>query len=526
MMRSVAGGLRRLLAAQHVPFRASSSASRAMSTTGQEPSFYQAVEIYFDEASALTKHNERLLDDIKEVDSLISFTFSIEGDKMDDQGRRVLTKIKAYRAQHSHHRLPCKGGIRYSPDVDADEVKALASLMTWKCAVVDVPFGGGKGGVVIDPRKMSERELEKVTRAYTLQLIRHNYIGPGVDVPAPDMGTGAREMAWIIDTYRGIRPDDVSGQGAVTGKPLEMGGIAGRTEATGLGVYFGLRDLCGHPEIMEKVGLPTGTKDKRIVVQGFGNVGYHTALFFQQRGGAHVIAIAERDGYIYNENGIDIPKLKQYFDANGSIMGFPAAESIVSCPRSLLLGDSCLTALLAVLRYSAAFHQCIAPLTHKHAHPYTSNAANGPLTPTADTILNSRGIVIVPDLYLNAGGVVVSYFEWLKNLSNVRFGRLNRRFDESRGQKIVDILKQTGVQITAEEENRIVRGASERDLAESGLEDTMSDSLVQILRQQAELEKETKTNVSLRVAAFVLAINKVANVRYKRGLVNPASSAI
>lgn len=301
-----------------------------------------------------------------------------------------------------------------------------------------------------------------------------------------------------------------------------MGGIAGRTEATGLGVYFGLRDLCQHPEVMESIGLPVGTKDKTVVVQGFGNVGYHAALFFQERGGSKVIAIAERDGYIYNEDGIDIPKLKEYYDANQSVIGFPAAESVKGAERSIEALE-----LETDILIPAAMEKVITKdNARKIKAKIIGEAANGPMTPTADSIINSRGIIVVPDLYLNAGGVVVSYFEWLKNLSNVRFGRLNRRFDESRGHTVLELLKQTGVNITEEQANRIVRGASERDLAESGLEDTMSQSLVQILAQRDAIEKETKTSVSLRAAAFVLAINKVANVRYKRGLVNPASASI
>eukprot|EP01147_Barroeca_monosierra_P000636 gene637-3946_t len=299
-----------------------------------------------------------------------------------------------------------------------------------------------------------------------------------------------------------------------------MGGIAGRTEATGLGVYFGIRDLCQHQEIMDKLGLSVGTENKRVVIQGFGNVGYHAAKFFAERGKAKIIGVAERDGYIFNEDGLDVNNLKQYFDDNKSIIGYPAAEFVKGEDRSLEALE-----LECDILVPAAMERVInKDNARKIKAKIIAEAANGPLTPTADTILNSRGVIIVPDLYLNAGGVVVSYFEWLKNLSNVRFGRLNRRFDESRGRMIVQVLQQTGVQLTDEEERKIVRGASERDLTESGLEDTMSDSLRQIIKQKEQIEKETKTTISLRTAAFVLAINKVANVRYKRGLVLPSSA--
>jgi len=380
-----------------------------------------------------------------------------------------------------------------------------------KCAVVDVPFGGGKGGIVINPREWTVDQLEKITRSYTMELVKRNFIGPGIDVPAPDMGTGPREMAWIIDTYRNFKPEDVSGQGAVTGKPLEMGGIQGRTEATGLGVYFGIRELCRHTPIMESLNMAPGLEDKTIVVQGFGNVGYHTALYFQQRGKSKVLAIGERDGYVYNENGIDIPKLKEYFDANGSILGFPAAETVTGDARAVLELEC------DILIPAALEQQIHKDNARKINARIVGEAANGPTTPSADRILHQRGIVVVPDMFLNAGGVVVSYFEWLKNLSNVRFGRLNRRFDEQRGRAIVSALQRMGMELTDDECDSIVRGASERDLAHSGLEDTMINSFHQIIEQQQKLTERSGTSTSLRIAAMVLAINKVANVVQKKG---------
>jgi glutamate dehydrogenase (NAD(P)+) len=472
-----------------------------------EPTFNESVNLYFDEAAALTKHPEGLLHLLKEVDSMLAFTFSIEEENNPDK----IHCIQAYRSQHSHHRVPTKGGIRFSEHVNEDEVRALSSLMTWKCAVVDVPFGGGKGGVVINPREFSTDELEKITRSYTMELIKRNFIGPGIDVPAPDMGTGPREMAWIIDTYRNFKPEDVSGQGAVTGKPLEMGGIQGRTEATGLGVYFGVREFFRQADLCKDVGLEMGLENKTVVVQGFGNVGYHSALYFQEKGGSKVIGIAERDGYIHNEAGIDIPKLKEFFDTTGSILGFPGATSE---PGD---GTAALEMECDILIPAALEQQIHKDNARKIQAKVIGEAANGPTTPTADRILHQRGVAIIPDMYLNAGGVVVSYFEWLKNLSNVRFGRPNRRFDEERGQAIVDVLSRMGVELTPLEHARIVRGAQEKDLAHSGLEDTMINSFHQIMREQAVLAKPD-AKPSMRVAAMVLAINKVATVMKKKGM--------
>eukprot|EP00045_Choanoeca_perplexa_P014118 m.164245 g.164245 ORF g.164245 m.164245 type:complete len:507 (+) comp16572_c1_seq1:191-1711(+) len=473
-----------------------------------EPTFNESVGLYFEEAAALTKHSEGLLQVLKETDTMLSMTFSVE----DTENPEILHTIQAYRAQHSHHRVPTKGGIRFSEYVNEDEVRALASLMTWKCAVVDVPFGGGKGGIVINPADYNVDQLEKITRSYTMELIKRNFIGPGVDVPAPDMGTGPREMAWIIDTYRNFKPEDVSGQGAVTGKPLEMGGIQGRTEATGLGVYFGVRELFRQEDMCASLGMTTGLADKTVVVQGFGNVGYHTALYFSQRGGSKVISIAERDGHIVNPDGLDIPALKAHFDKTGSIMNFPGAESVEGDPRAALELEC------DILIPAALEQQLNKDNARRVQAKVIGEAANGPTTPTADRILHQRGIVIVPDLYLNAGGVVVSYFEWLKNLSNVRFGRLNRRFDQKRGQSIVNALKRHSIELTEDEESSILRGASEQDLAHSGLEDTMIGSFHQIRKEQERLTAETGTGTSLRVAAMVNAINKVAEVLKKKGL--------
>lgn len=465
-----------------------------------EPTFNQCVGIYFDEAAKFTKWHPSHLHGLKEVDSLLAFKFEINSDKDPSKTHT----IQAYRAQHSHHRLPCKGGIRYAACVNEDEVRALSALMTWKCAVVDVPFGGGKGGVVINPKDWTEEQLEKITRSYAAELIKRQYLGPGIDVPAPDMGTGPREMAWIADTYRNFKPEEVSGAGCVTGKPLEQGGIQGRVEATGLGVYFGIRELMSQKDVMSKIGLTTGVAGKTVVVQGFGNVGYHAALYFQEAG-AIVTSIIEHDGYVSNKNGLNIPALMEHLKQTGSILGFP--DSVSHRGNGISgLEQECDILIPAAL-------EC--QLTKENAGRIKAKiigeAANGPTTPAADKILNEKGIIIVPDLYLNAGGVVVSYFEWLKNLSNVRFGRLTRRFDERRGNALANALERLNVKLTPQERVAIVKGATEKDLAHSGLEDTMINSMMQI--QAIASEKK----IPLRTAAYVSAINKVAKVNAGRG---------
>src|SRR5215211_3023310 len=254
-------------------------------------SFFGSVEKSFDKAAKFTKWDPGVLEQIKACNSVYQMKFPV---RMDD-GR--IEVIEAYRVQHSHHKTPCKGGIRFAAEVNQDEVMALAALMTYKCAIVNVPFGGGKGGIKIDPKKYTPYELEKITRRYTAELVKKNFIGPGTDVPAPDYGTGEREMAWIVDTYMGLRPGEIDALGCVTGKPVTQGGVRGRREATGLGVFYGLREVCNMEDVMKKLGMPLGVAGKRLIVQGLGNVGFHAAKFCRE-GGAILTVIAEREGAI------------------------------------------------------------------------------------------------------------------------------------------------------------------------------------------------------------------------------------
>jgi glutamate dehydrogenase (NAD(P)+) len=391
--------------------------------------------------------------------------------------------------------------------VNLDEVMALSALMTYKCAIVNVPFGGAKGGITIDPKKYSAYDLERITRRYTSELIKKRFIGPGEDVPAPDYGTGEREMSWILDTYIAMHPGEVEALGCVTGKPITQGGVRGRREATGLGVFFGIREVCNNPEVMAKLGLETGLAGKKIIVQGLGNVGYHSAKFFQE-GGALVVGLAEYEGSIYNENGLDIEAVFQHRKKTGSILNFPGATNFNK-------NTDALEAPCDILIPAALENVINAENADRVQAKIVGEAANGPLTPEADEILINKGILVVPDMYLNAGGVTVSYFEWLKNLSHVSYGRLEKRFMENQNANIVSQLEiMTGNKISDEQKKLIVHGPDEIDLVRSGLEDTMIKATNEIL----DCWKQNPTIRDMRTAAFVVAINKVGTSYLELGI--------
>ena len=460
-----------------------------------EPSFLEQVHLSFNRAAALTDHDPRLLDQIKTCNSVYYFTFPL----IRDDG--TMETIQAWRAEHSHHKLPTKGGIRYSTLVNEDEVIALASLMTFKCAIVDVPFGGAKGGIKIDPSRHSVRELERITRRYTFELKKKNFIGPGIDVPAPDYGTGAREMSWIVDPYNPLSAGELNSLACVTGKPVAQGGIRGRTEATGRGVFYGVRGACDMAEDMAELGLEPGLTGKRFIVQGLGNVGYHAAKYMR-RGGAVLVAIAEYEGAIHDPNGLDLEKVLQHRSDTGSILDFPGASNID--PSSAALELDC-----DILIPAALENQITAENAPRIQAKIIAEGANGPTTFEADQILRERGIMVLPDTFMNAGGVTVSYFEWVKNLSHVRFGRLERRFDEQVRRGFVDAFQaKTKLNVFSDEElATMARGADERDLVNSGLEETMITAYAEIRQVKRRLGPQT----DLRTAAFVSSIDKIAH---------------
>jgi glutamate dehydrogenase (NAD(P)+) len=468
---------------------------------GENYNFYENVNKSFDKAAKFTSIDSGILEQIKACNAVLRLRFPI---KRDDGTIEV---IEAYRAQHSHHKTPCKGGIRFSEEVNQDEVMALAALMTYKCAIVNVPFGGSKGGIKISSRKYSEFELQKITRRYTSELVKMNFIGPGTDVPAPDYGTGAREMAWILDTYASLNPGNVDAMGCVTGKPMSQGGVRGRTEATGMGVFYGLREVCNTEDIMKKTGLPLGIEGKRIVVQGLGNVGYHTANFFHKHN-AKVIAIAEYEGAIFSEEGLNVEEVFQHRKKTGSILNFPGATNIAKTGDALELECDILI--------PAALENVInADNADRIKAKIIGEAANGPVSAQADAILATKGIVIVPDVYLNAGGVTVSYFEWLKNLSHVRYGRMEKRFTENMNHQILrEIEKSTGKKVEESARKMIEHGASEEDLVYSGLEETMIEATKDILA----VWRSSPDIPDMRTAAYVVAINKVGTSYAELGI--------
>lgn len=470
-----------------------------MSSTKLPVSFFETVCKNFDKAAAHTEHPQGLLDQIKVCNSVYHFQFPVQA----EEGYEV---VSAWRVEHSQHKSPTKGGIRYSEDVNEDEVMALAALMTYKCAIVDVPFGGAKGGIKINPKKYSVEQLQRITRRYTAELVKKNFIGPGVDVPAPDYGTGPREMAWIADTYAAFNPEAIDAAACVTGKPISQGGIRGRKEATGRGVYYGMRETCNNADDMKALGLSRGLAGKRVVVQGLGNVGYHAAKFLQE-GGAVVVGLAEYEGAIHNPAGLDVDKVVKHRNQTRSILGFPGASNIPQTLDALEL--DCDILVPAALENQITLHN--AP---RIKAKIIGEGANGPTTGEAEEILLKRGILVLPDIFLNAGGVTVSYFEWLKNLQHVRMGRMGKRFAETSLIQIIETIERsTGKPVTPEQKMKLAKGPDEEDLVNSGLEDTMINAYVQI----HEIWKNTGT-IDLRTAAFISAINKVAQSYLELGI--------
>ncbi|MEX2400717.1 MAG: Glu/Leu/Phe/Val dehydrogenase [Rhodothermales bacterium] len=461
--------------------------------------FLGDVNRMFAKAAKLTEHPIGLLEQISICNSVYAMEFPL---KRDDGSIEV---IHAFRAEHSHHKLPVKGGIRFAPSVNRKEVVALASLMTYKCAVVDVPFGGAKGGVKIDRSKYSKAEIERITRRYTFELVRKNFIGPGTDVPAPDYGTGAQEMAWILDTYNQMTDNPLDALACVTGKPVGQGGVRGRKEATGQGVFYGIREACSHAEDMKKLGLEPGLGGKRVVVQGLGNVGFHAAKFLQE-GGALITCIAEMEGAIHKEDGLDVEEVFAFRKEHGSLLDYPGAENITPSVKALELDCD-------ILVPAALEEQITSSNARDIKAKIIAEAANGPTSSKADEMLLERNVLILPDLFLNAGGVTVSYFEWLRNLSHVRFGRMSKRFERNSQQKLIAAVENvTGHRFPPNVITDIVHGADEIDLVNSGLEETMVfayDEIRQVAKQR---------DTDLRTAAFASSIDKIAVLYLEMGI--------
>ena len=408
--------------------------------------------------------------------------------------RGTIHTFTGYRSVHSDHIEPVKGGIRYDLAVNQDEVDALAALMTYKCSLVEVPFGGSKGGLIINIREWTEEELEKITRRFTDELSKRDLIHPSQNVPAPDVGTGEREMAWMADEFRKLHPTELNAWACVTGKPVNKGGIGGRTEATGRGVQYALQAFFDNPVDVKKTGLTPGLKDKRVIVQGLGNVGYHAALFLSTEDNCLITHVIERDGSIVDQKGINIEKLKKYILENGGVKGF---NGYVDKGSEILEED-------ADILIPAAMELVInKENADKIKTPLIIEAANGPVSSEADEILSKKGVVIIPDLYANAGGVTVSYFEWIKNLSRIRLGRLQRRAQENQTTLMIEALeKMTGSKFPDEYKDLVMQGSAEIDLVRSGLEDTMRNTYEVI----SEVWNKNPNANDLRTSAMMVSV--------------------
>ena len=464
-----------------------------MSQAYNEPSFRDGVNLMVDRAIAVMRLDEGVAAAIKSCNAVLQVQFPVKI-------RGKIEIFTGWRATHSSHRLPSKGGIRYAPYANQDEVEALAALMTYKCAIVDVPFGGSKGGLMIDPSQYERDEMELITRRFTLELIRKGFLSPSTNVPAPDIGTGQREMAWMADTYKHLHPDDINYIACVTGKPVHHGGIQGRVEATGRGVQYAAREFFRHPEDVKKAKLSGQLEGKTCVIQGLGNVGYHAAKFLTVEDGVRITAVIERNGALINDDGIDIEQLQTHIDEHHGIETFPCAEFVEE-------GAAVLEKECDILIPAALENQITMENAERINARLIIEAANGPITFGADEVLNKRGLVIIPDAYANAGGVTVSYFEWIRNISHIRFGRMQRRHDEMRGMQMTQMLEEAmGHTVSDSIRNNISRGADELDLVRSGLDDTMRLAYQEI---RETLENNEKIS-DLRTAAYVTAIRKIA----------------
>jgi glutamate dehydrogenase (NAD(P)+) len=472
-----------------------------------EPSFRESVDLMFARAAKLLHLPPGLEEKIRVCNSTYTVRFGV-------RLRGEIKTFTGYRSVHSEHMEPVKGGIRFALSVNQDEVEALAALMTYKCALVEAPFGGSKGGLCIDPRAWDDHELEQITRRFAYELIKRDLISPAQNVPAPDMGTGEREMAWIADQYARMNTTDINARACVTGKPPHAGGIQGRVEATGRGVQYALQEFFRHPEDAARAHLSGSLDGKRVIVQGLGNVGYHAAKFLSQDDGAKIIAVAERDGAVVNDAGLDIEALKAHMaQTRGLVQGFPGGTFLPSSAAALELPcDILIPAALEGVIHKGNAARIQAPLILE--------AANGPVTYGADEILRQKGTVIIPDLFANAGGVTVSYFEWVKNLSHIRFGRMQRRAEEARSRLLVEELerlsadKGLGWTLSPDFKRRFLEGSDELTLVRSGLEDTMRGAY-QAMRA---VWHDREGVEDLRVAAYVVSVDRVAKTYQSKGL--------
>ena len=469
--------------------------------SSESMSFREGVERFVDRATLAAGLDPDTAKVIKATSAVLQVRFPVRT----HSGVEIFT---GWWSVHSTHRLPAKGGLRFAKRVNQEEIEALSALMSYKCALADVPFGGAKGGLMIDPSRYTKGELRDITRRFAQALARNGFLEPATNVPAPDVGTSSREMVWIADTYKSLYPEDVNQDACVTGKPENRGGIPGRTEATGKGVQYALQEFFRHTDEVERCGLQDGLGGTRMVVQGLGNVGYHAAKFLSEDDGVKVIAVIESDGVVVNEAGLNIHDVRQHMAETGGLKGFPDGD--YSPDRDEALEMDC-----DILIPAALESQIHAENAMRIRARLIVEAANGPVTYEADEILRSRGITILPDVWVNAGGVTVSYFEWTRNLSHMRFGRLQRRFDELRGASYLKALElMAGKKVPDNLRSQVFLGASELDLIRSGLDDTIRAAFADI----RDVIKRISAIEDYRTAAYVVAVSKLARSYYDLGL--------
>jgi len=464
-------------------------------------SFLSDVETMFDQAATRLSLSDGLAEKIKVANATYVTRFGV-------RLRGRMFTFTGWRTVHSTHQSPAKGGIRYAPNCSQSEVEALAALMSFKCALVGVPYGGSKGALQINPRSWTEQELERITRRFAQELIRHRFLDSGMNVPAPDIGTNERFMMWIADEYRRLRPDDINGLACVTGKPLAGGGIAGRTEATGRGVQYAIHAFFDSQDERERAGFNTSElKGKSVILQGLGNVGSHAARFLREEDGCRIISVVEQDGKVRNEGGLDIGALIKHRQMTGSIMGFAGGQS--SPIDGTDLEEEC-----DILIPAAVEGVIDQPIAQRLKARLIVEAANGPCTASADAILNQRGIPVVPDLYANSGGVIVSYFEWVKNLGHMPFGMMERRFYEKSYRLLTSRIEETaGGNVDWRGGETYLSGPTEIAMVRSGLEDVMRQTFSHIAQERAKIG-----NCSLREAAMRIAVRNIADAYQAIGI--------
>jgi len=457
---------------------AAGETTAAVAELGEDLNPYHIVQQQIDQAAQyLPELKPGLIDFLKRTVRMVTVDFPIE---TDDGAIRMFT---GYRAIHSRIRGPGKGGVRFHPDVTEDEVRALASWMTWKCAVVDVPFGGAKGGVVCDPKQLTRNDLRKITRRYVAELA--DCLGPNTDIPAPDVGTDAETMAWIYDTYQVMHPG-ANNRPVVTGKPLDLGGAVGRREATAAGC------LLAAGRALER-GVVPGLKSVQgatVAIQGFGNVGAIAAKLFEEAG-ARVVAVSDWTGGVFHERGLEIAAVEAHKRKTGAVSGLPGCRAISNAELLALPCDILIPAAIEnqIRRDNAADVRT----------RFVVEAANGPTTPAADRILFDRGIPILPDVLANAGGVTVSYFEWVQNIKMEAW-----ELDEIQGKLEVKMRRATDAVLDKQEElNRRLDPGDGAGGAPGGPRKTPSRRL---------------PPADLRTAAYVLAIDRVARTAMERGI--------